>query len=62
MTLTREELIEAIEGSDARLVIIDPLQAFLPNGTNWGMWHRCGMRRDFPKIPVQSIFRSLRKM
>lgn len=36
ITLTREELVEAIEGSDARLVIIDPLQAFLPNGTNMG--------------------------
>ena len=36
MTLTREELTEAIDGSNARLVIIDPLQAFLPNGTSMG--------------------------
>ncbi len=36
MTLTREELTEAIDCSNARLVIIDPLQAFLPNGTSMG--------------------------
>lgn len=36
MTLTKEELTEAIEQTGARLIIIDPLQAFLPNGVNLG--------------------------
>ena len=36
MTLTREELTEAIDQTGARLVIIDPLQAFLPKGCNLG--------------------------
>ena len=36
MTLTKEELTEAINQTGARLVIIDPLQAFLPKGVSMG--------------------------
>ena len=36
MTLTEEDLLSAIEQSGCRLLIIDPFQAFLPEGTNIG--------------------------
>jgi len=36
MTLNEDELISAIEQSGCRLFIIDPFQAFLPEGTNLG--------------------------
>ena len=36
MTLNEEELLSAISQSGCRLLIIDPLQAFLPEGTNLG--------------------------
>ena len=36
MTLTEENLLSAIEQSECRLLIIDPYQAFLPEGTNMG--------------------------
>ena len=36
MTLVEEELLSAIEQTHARLLIIDPFQAFLPEGTNMG--------------------------
>lgn len=36
MTLTKEELTEAIDITKARLIVIDPLQAFLPNGVSMG--------------------------
>lgn len=36
MTLNENELISAIEQSGCRLFIIDPIQAFLPEGTNLG--------------------------
>ncbi len=36
MTLVEEELLSAIEQTRAQLVIIDPFQAFLPEGTNMG--------------------------
>lgn len=43
MTLTKEELTEAIDITKARLIVIDPLQAFLPNGVSMGnmdiQWH-----------------------
>ena len=36
MTLIEDELLEAIRQTNARLLIIDPFQAFLPEGTNIG--------------------------
>ena len=36
MTLVEDELLSAIEQTHARLLIIDPFQAFLPEGTNMG--------------------------
>ena len=36
MTLVEDELLEAIHQTHARLLIIDPFQAFLPEGTNIG--------------------------
>ena len=36
MTLVEDELRDAIEQTHARLLIIDPFQAFLPEGTNMG--------------------------
>jgi len=36
MTLVEDELLEAINNTNARLLIIDPFQAFLPEGTNMG--------------------------
>ena len=36
MTLVEDELLAAIEESKCRLFIIDPYQAFLPEGTNMG--------------------------
>lgn len=36
MTLTEEELLSVIGQTDCRLLIIDPFQAFLPEGTNLG--------------------------
>ncbi len=36
MTLNEDELVSAIEQSGCRLLIIDPFQAFLPEGTNLG--------------------------
>ena len=36
MTLVEEELLSAIEESKCRLLIIDPYQAFLPEGTSMG--------------------------
>lgn len=36
MTLNEDELISAIDQSNCRLFIIDPFQAFLPEGTNLG--------------------------
>ena len=36
VTLKEDELLEIIEKTSARLVIIDPFQAFLPEGTNMG--------------------------
>lgn len=36
MTMTEENLLSAIEQSQARLVIIDPYQAFLPEGASLG--------------------------
>ncbi len=36
MTLNEDELMEAIEKTGCRLLIIDPFQAFLPEGTNMG--------------------------
>lgn len=36
MTLNEDELMEAITQTHARLIIIDPFQAFLPEGTNLG--------------------------
>jgi hypothetical protein len=34
MTLKREHLLEVIEKSKCRLLIVDPIQAFLPDGVN----------------------------
>ena len=34
MTLKREHLLEVIEKSECRLLIVDPIQAFLPDGVN----------------------------
>jgi len=36
MTINEQELREAISQTQARLIIIDPFQAFLPEGTNLG--------------------------
>ena len=36
MTITEDELLSAIEETGCRLLIIDPFQAFLPEGTNMG--------------------------
>ena len=36
MTINEEELLEVIAQTRARLIIIDPSQAFLPDGTNLG--------------------------
>ena len=36
MTINEEELLSAIEETKCRLLIIDPFQAFLPEGTNMG--------------------------
>ena len=36
MTINEEELLEVIAQTRARLIIIDPFQAFLPEGTNLG--------------------------
>lgn len=36
MTINEEELLSAIEQTGCRLLIIDPFQAFLPEGTNMG--------------------------
>lgn len=36
MTINEEELLSAIEQTGCRLLIIDPFQAFLPEGTNIG--------------------------
>ena len=36
VTLKEDELLEIIEATSARLLIIDPFQAFLPEGTNLG--------------------------
>lgn len=36
MTLAEDNLLSAIEQSNARLLIIDPFQAFLPEGTSMG--------------------------
>lgn len=36
MTIVEDELLSAIEQTHARLLIIDPFQAFLPEGTNMG--------------------------
>lgn len=36
MTINEEELLEVIAKTHARLIIVDPFQAFLPEGTNLG--------------------------
>lgn len=36
MTLVEDELLDAIEQTGCRLIIIDPFQAFLPDGTSLG--------------------------
>lgn len=36
LTLNEKEMYEIIKGTGARLLIIDPLQSFLPKGTNMG--------------------------
>ena len=37
MTMTEENLLYVIEETHARLIIIDPYQAFLPEGTSLGL-------------------------
>ena len=62
MTITEDELYSAIEETKCRLLIIDPFQAFLPEGTNLGSItrmraprKRCkdGRRRNRPRRASQ---------